>query len=85
MRTLKEKSLLILGYILFCVGALGLVDDLVRQNQFSRPFDMGIILGHGAISLIGLVTIAVAGVLKQLQERLDKIEKKSGISDRDRH
>lgn len=66
------------GQFIF-VEALGLNDNFVQQNHFSRPFDFGIILGHGTISLLGLVTIAVAGLLKKLQERLDKIEKNLAV------
>ena len=80
MKTLKENSLLIFGYIMIGFGALSAIDDLVKLIRFSPRYDLGVALADGAICLIGLVTIAVAGHLKELARRLDKIESRHSSS-----
>ena len=53
---------------------LSTIQYLVVTNWRSIPFEMGIALGNGAITLVGLVAPSIATCLAQLEQRLDKLE-----------
>ena len=75
MKISKAKSfpILIFGYLILALGVFGTADYYVTNILYSYPQNMGIILGNSAITLLGLVTAAVAKCLKNLEERLDGI------------
>ncbi len=62
------------GYILFAYGLVSTLLYLIFQIRYSIGPDMGIVLGNGAITLIGLVALSVATCLVQLEKRLDRLE-----------
>lgn len=64
-----------LGYMIFACGLLSLIADFIARTIFSYPFNLGIVLGSGAIALTGVVTITLAHFVKVVENRLDKLEK----------
>jgi hypothetical protein len=64
----------IFGYIVFSFGVLSTVWYLILINWRSMLFDMGIGLGNGAITFIGLLALSVASCLAQLEKRLGELE-----------
>jgi hypothetical protein len=72
----------VFGHVLFWSGGLNYAYHFITVHWYSFPQNMGISLGFGAITLLGLVAIAVASCLKNLEERLDRIEgQRSGTGD----
>jgi hypothetical protein len=64
----------IFGYIIFVFGALSMAQDVAFQVWYSTLPDMGVVLGDGAITLIGLVAISVAICLRKLEQRIERLE-----------
>lgn len=64
----------IFGYIILVFGALSMAQDVVFQIRHSIPPNIGVVIGDGAITLIGLVAIAVAACLKKLEHRIEALE-----------
>jgi hypothetical protein len=64
----------VFGHVLFWSGGLGYAYHFITVHWYSFPQNLGISLGSGAIALLGLVALAVASCLKNLEERLDRIE-----------
>jgi TRAP-type C4-dicarboxylate transport system permease small subunit len=62
------------GFLIFGWGILSTIADFASRMLYSFPLEMGIVLGNGAILLVGLVAITAAKALKNLEERLDRIE-----------
>ena len=76
MKFPKESSfaLRVFGYIILALGLGGTANDHITRYFYSFPQNMGIVLGNGAICLLGLVTISVATSIKKLERRLDLLE-----------
>ena len=76
MATPKTFSwdLRLLGYLIFACGASGFVIDYVTRIRYSLPQNMGIVLGNGALTLLGLITYVAAKHLQNLDKRLSRIE-----------
>lgn len=64
----------VFGYVILVLGALGFLEYFITNYLYLLPQNMGIVLGNGAIVLLGLVTLAIAKCLDHLEGRLDKIE-----------
>ena len=62
------------GYTIFVFGTLSMVQYVTFQIWHSISPDMGIVLGNGAILLIGLVSLSVASCLRTLERRIDRLE-----------
>ena len=62
------------GYAIFVFGTLSMIQYVTFQIWYSISPDMGIVLGNGAILLIGLVTLSVASCLRTLERRIDRLE-----------
>jgi archaellum biogenesis protein FlaJ (TadC family) len=61
-------------YLLTIWGVVASIADYVSRTQFSFPFNLGIVLGNGAIALIGLVGIALCRHIQKIEDRLSKLE-----------
>jgi hypothetical protein len=64
----------IFGYIIFAYGAISTFLYIFYQVRYSTDPDMGIVLGNGAIILAGLVALSAATCLRNLEQRLDRLE-----------
>jgi hypothetical protein len=64
----------LLGYLILATGLLGGAIYYYTRFRYLLPQDMGIVLGNGALVLLGCVTTAVATVLRKLERRLDQID-----------
>jgi hypothetical protein len=71
---LYTHGILLAGYFVIAVGVLGFVTDFITRNFFSYPFNLGIILGNGATTLVGLFALLISKRLMNIEERLDRIE-----------
>ncbi len=76
MKMQKKDSwkLALCGYIILGLGISGFASDYFTRLQYSLSGDMGIVLGDGAITLLGIITVTIAKCLKNLEQRLDRIE-----------
>jgi hypothetical protein len=66
--------MLIFGYIVFALGAFGIIFYYATQVLYSLAQDMGIVLGNVAITLLGLAVVGIAKCLRNFEERLSRIE-----------
>ena len=69
-----SRRVLIVGYVIFAYGVTSTVVDFVARAQFAFPRNMGIIIGNGAITIVGLVAVIIAKCLMKLEERVHNIE-----------
>jgi hypothetical protein len=67
-----------LAYVILAGGVVSTGFDFYNRPEMAIPQDMGVVLGNGAFVLLGLVTSAVATVLRNLEMRLDRIERQGG-------
>lgn len=67
-----------LAYIILAGGVVSTGFDFYNRPEMAIPQDLGIVLGNGALVLLGLVASAVATVLRSLEMRLDRIERQGG-------
>jgi hypothetical protein len=74
-----SRGLRICGYVIFAIGMIGLIQYVAIQAHRSLGTDLGIILGDGAIALIGLVALMAAGRFRLLEDRLDRLENSRGL------
>lgn len=65
---------IVIGYLLFMSGAAGMIADFVARSHFGYPFNLGIVLGNGAITLLGLVTVIVGQCLRALEREIRRNE-----------
>jgi hypothetical protein len=72
-----SRRVLIAGYALFVFGALSTIVDHLAWLQFSFPRNLGVIIGNGAVMLLGLLAIIIADSLKRLEGRLNRLEEQS--------
>lgn len=68
------EILRLLGYIIFVFGALSTIQYLLVVLFRPLPIDLGIGLGNGAITFLGLVAIAASDCLIKLDRRLKNLE-----------
>ena len=68
----------VLAYAILAGGLVGTAAEFFTRPEMAIPQDMGIVLGNGALVLLGLVASAVATVLRNLDMRLDRIERQGG-------
>jgi hypothetical protein len=76
----KRPNLLplrLLAYVILAGGLVLTAADFFTRPEMAIPTDMGVVLGNGALVLLGLVTSMIASVLRNLEKRLDKIERQS--------
>jgi hypothetical protein len=66
-----KSSLMVVGYFIFIAGV---ASNLVYFFYHGHPFEFGIALGYGVISILGLVVQLIAVELRRLQARIDNIE-----------
>ncbi len=66
-----------LAYLILAGGLVGAAADFFNRPEVAIPTDMGVVIGNGALVLLGLVTSAIASVLRNFEKRLDKIERQS--------
>jgi hypothetical protein len=64
----------LLGYLVAGFAALNFVQYYIWKIKYSAPADMGIVLGSGAIAICGGVTLVVANCLRDLEERVRRLE-----------
>ncbi len=69
------RVVLVLGITFFIYGAFSSIADLTSIWQTSRFYDLGIGLAHLSFTAVGWVAIQVSRGLKNLEERLNRIEK----------
>jgi hypothetical protein len=67
----------VLAYAILAGGLVGTAAEFFTRPEMAIPQDLGRVLGNGALVLLGLVTSMIASVLKNLEMRLDKIERQS--------
>jgi len=64
----------IFGYVLCCYGTFLIVLDAIQRSRLSIPPSRAYLHASSAIILIGLVSIVVGKALKNLEERLRRLE-----------
>jgi hypothetical protein len=64
------------------VAALNFVQYFMWKIKYSAPADMGIVTGSAAIAICGAVTLVVAHCLRDLEERVRRLESASGTKGR---
>jgi hypothetical protein len=64
----------IFGYLILALGLGGCALYYGPRLAYGHARDMGIVLGNGAIVLLGLVTIAAASALRTIERRLRALE-----------
>lgn len=62
------------GYMLFGYGLWSMLEYFFLRIQYSMPMDRGIALGSGAIMFAGLAMLLVATSLRDLEQRLRRLE-----------
>jgi hypothetical protein len=67
----------VLAYAILAGGLVGTAAEFFTRSEMAIPQDLGRVLGNGALVLLGLVTSMIAGVLRNLEKRLDEIERQS--------
>jgi hypothetical protein len=79
MRTAKRTSypVRLFAYVILAGGVISTAADFFNRPEFSIPTDMGIVIGNGALILLGLATWAIATSLESVEKRLERIENKS--------
>lgn len=55
-------------------AALATLADFISRYRFSYPFDLGVVLGNAAMAAAGLVAAAVTRSLRNMEERLQRLE-----------
>ena len=73
-RNYSPGRVLVWGYGLFIVGLALLVQDLAPQILFGYRPSLGKITAESAIALAGLAVIVIGQSLKQLDQRLRRLE-----------
>ncbi len=68
----------VFAYIILVGGVISTAFDVYNRPEVAMPADLGIVIGNAALILLGLVTSAIASVLKNLETRLDRIERQGG-------
>jgi len=64
----------LLGYLFLGVGIAGTAADFVSRSLFSFPLDLGLVAGNCALMAVGLLSTMEAKSLKELDQRLQRIE-----------
>jgi uncharacterized membrane-anchored protein len=66
------------GYTVLVIAAVSIVSDLVWRTVYGLPvlvpLSMGIVIGNISIVLTGVVAISVANALRNVEERLERLE-----------
>ena len=63
------------GYVILAFGVSSMAVYYIGEFLYSLPRNMGIVLGNGALTLLGCVTLAVADSLKKFERRLEQLER----------
>jgi hypothetical protein len=66
----------VFAYVILAGGILSTAADFFTRPEFAVPTNMGVVLGNGALVLLGLVAWAIACVLKSLETQLDRLERR---------
>lgn len=76
MRHLSYSAARVLfwSYALFIVGLFGMCQELVPQILDGDSPNLGLVVGYGAIMLTGLATFVIGRALKNLEEKLARLE-----------
>jgi hypothetical protein len=64
----------IFGWIVVGVGVLNFVQYYMWKIKYSALPDMGIVTGSAAIMICGAVTLLVANCLRDLEQRIGRLE-----------
>jgi hypothetical protein len=67
-------SINFLGYLFFAFGVGSAIDHFLHVSFFGYPPDLGIVLGDSAFMAIGLIATTVARALKNMDQRLRRLE-----------
>jgi hypothetical protein len=66
----------VFAYVILAGGILSTAADFFTRPEFAVPTNMGVVIGNTALVLLGLVASSVGSVLKSLETRLDKLERR---------
>jgi hypothetical protein len=72
----QSRRIQIMGNIVTTVGILGLILYYWEKLHLGRPSDFGIVLGNGAIILVGVFGLMASKSLLDIEKRLDRLEPK---------
>jgi hypothetical protein len=66
------------GWIIFGLGVVGAIGDDFSGPLSSPPETSGVVLGNGAITLLGFSVLLIGSCLKNLEERLTTVQNAGG-------
>ena len=75
MKTPKAWLVQVWGVVILATGISSSGLDLYGQFQYGHPPSMGIVIGNASIVILGGLALTVAGCLRGLEDRLDRIER----------
>jgi hypothetical protein len=64
----------IFGNVVLVSGLFGLIMEFAGRYLHSRPANFGITFAYCGITLTGVIAVLAAGRLKDLEQRLDRME-----------
>jgi hypothetical protein len=73
----SSRGVLLSSYVIFGIGVLGIADYYRMIFSYGYPRDLGIITAACAIALIGLLGITIAKCLKNLEDRIDRLQQQA--------
>ena len=73
-RTHNPCQILLAGYIVLAMGAPDTCVDILQRSEYHFPFNLGIVLGNGAIMITALFVQMISKCLIDIQSRLNRIE-----------
>ena len=71
----NDQKIKIVGYIAFSIGILAFLEEHVfKFSSYSQSYNPGYGLAVCALIFLGMVSVAVAECLKNMEDRLNKLE-----------
>jgi hypothetical protein len=65
----------IVGYIILIIGMITVLHDAIGRTIYSKPMEMGIVVGYTSIIMLAIVALTIAECFKMIEERLNQIER----------